>query len=137
MNDEHTAVEKMVHDAKNIAQAAAAAIEVANTNPTNADLKDLFDKHAIDDRAFQDNQDKVNEEAADSRVAIHKRLNEIPTKAETAEIVEAVIRDLLLSKGKIVYKGIIGASILIGALIVIFGGFKTVLGWLGFVAIVK
>lgn len=136
---------KIVHDARGAAQAilstatetAAKIVEEANTGPTNAELKESFEAHARADHAFQTMQTEVNETAEKSRISIHKKLNELPTHEETARIVEKVIRDLLLSKGKMVYQGIIVTSILIGALVVIFGGFKTVLGWLGYAAIVK
>lgn len=136
---------KIVHDAKNTAQeilataerVASGIVKTANSEPTNADLKELFDKHAKDDFEFQQMQIETNSSAEQSRISIHKRLNDLPSHDETAKIVEDVIKKLIFKQGKFVYTGIIGASILIGALVVIFGGFKTVLAWLGFVAITK
>jgi hypothetical protein len=85
---------KVVHDAKNAAQAVMSTaektaheiIENANTNPTNAELKDLFELHAESDREFQDRQNKVNDEASRSRTLIHERLDELPTKEDMAAL---------------------------------------------------
>lgn len=46
--------------------------------------------------------------------------------------IEEAMKKAIVSTGKYTYQGIIVVSVIIGSLIVIFGGFKTVLGWLGF-----
>lgn len=53
---------------------------------TNAELKETFEKHAEDDRRFQEAQAIVNEEASKSRESIHKRLSELATKDDIAEM---------------------------------------------------
>lgn len=58
--------------------------------------------------------------------------NEVPTKDEIRDIVVEAIDAYFRNKGKLTFSFIVGSSVLIGALVVIFGGFKTVLAWLGF-----
>lgn len=136
---------KIVHDAKNTAQeilataerVASGIVKTAASEPTNADLEQLFHKHAKDDSDFQKMQTEVNEAAEQSRISIHKRLNDIPTHEETAAIVETVITNLLLKKGKTVYTLILGLGALTVAIIAIFGGLKIFLGWIGFTMIPK
>lgn len=60
------------------------------TEPTNQDLKETFEKHALADQIFQDMQMTVNEEAAKSRESIHKRLGELATKEDTQQILELI-----------------------------------------------
>jgi hypothetical protein len=92
-------------------------------HPTNKDLQDLFTAHAKEDAVVFK--------------AIHEKLDSVPTKEDVAEIVGAVITDFFKTKGKFTFQMIVGTSILIGALVVIFGGLKTVLGWIGFSQISK
>lgn len=138
---------KVVHDARGAAQAivttaertAQELVKAANTEPTNAELKETFESHAIKDEQFQADQTQVNKHTTKSLESLHKRVGEmhfkvceIPTKEDTSKIVEEAIRKLLLSKGRQLYSFTLAFSLLIGALVVILGGFKTVLGWIGF-----
>lgn len=97
---------------------------------TPADIKNAFEKHSQEDAAFQAITNK-------SLASIHQKLEHVPTKEDIAQIVSEVITQLLLRNGKIAYTAIIGGSALVAALVVILGGFKTVLGWLGFIMIGK
>lgn len=109
--------------------------QIEDPYPSNLDLKHAFEAHAGEDAKFQQEQKLVNDNVQTSLTAIHEKLKEQPTKTETADIVERVIRDLLLSNGKLGFRFVIGLSLFIGALVVIFGGLKTVLGWIGFTLI--
>lgn len=107
--------------------------------PTNADLKKVFDAHTSDDREFQKETRAFNGEMAEfkaevegSLAAIHEKLGQINTKDEEAEMMGNVIRQFLLSNGKTAFHGIVALSILIGAIVVILGGAKSILIWLGF-----
>lgn len=107
--------------------------------PTNLDLQHAFEAHALDDAKFQTETKAFNGEMAafkaeteGSLAAIHEKLAAIPTREEQAQIVTDVIRQLLLKNGRMAFNLTVGASILIGALVVILGGAKSILGWLGF-----
>lgn len=108
-------------------------------HPSNQDLAGMFERHANEDKDFQNEQRIANIEVATFKAEtegslseIHKQLKEIPNNVQTAEIVEDVITRLLLKKGKFAFHFIVGSSVLIGSLVVIFGGLKTVLAWIGF-----
>lgn len=100
--------------------------------PTNADLKATFDTHAAADQIFQDAQAKTNEATSKSLSSLHRKLKEIPTKDETADIVTGVISQLLIKQGKTAFYGVLAIGALVGALLTIMGGFKVFLGILGF-----
>ena len=53
-------------------------------------------------------------------------------KEEIGLIVASSIDCYFQSKGKLGKQIIVGTAIVIGSLTVIFGGFKVILGWLGF-----
>lgn len=69
--------------------------------PTNAELKDSFDRHATEDHTFQTKQVKTNEEMTQSLASIHKRLNELPTKEDIPEIIASVFKFSFNNAGKI------------------------------------
>lgn len=98
---------------------------MGSEQPTNADLKHAFDTHAFEDAHFQ-------EKTKRSLELVHKKMRDMPTKDETAQIVEDVFKRLLLQNGKAIYTVTVGASVLVGALLVLFGGFKTILALVGF-----
>lgn len=52
---------------------------------------------------------------------------------ELKAIVHEAMTDYFLQKGKSGKALIVGAAIIIGSIAVIFGGLKSLLGWLGFV----
>lgn len=53
---------------------------------SNEDLKESFDRHAADDKLFQDAQSLVNEQTAKSLEAIHKRISDLATKEDISEL---------------------------------------------------
>jgi len=61
------------------------------------------------------------------------KVAELPTKGDIAEIVQNTLRETLLSAGKWSKATIITIAVIIGSLGVISGGFKAILGWIGFV----
>lgn len=101
------------------------------TDSHKTPLQESFDKHAAEDAIFQREQVKTNAKTEKSLASIHKRLGATTTREDTAEIVEEVIRRMLLSKGKTAYTIIIGAGALAVALAGILGGFKTILAAIG------
>lgn len=112
---------------------------MSDTHPSNRELAEAFDKHAKEDKSFQDESRRVNVEMGtfktqteDSLAAIHKRLGEIPDSQQTATIVEDVMGNLIKSKGKTAYTGLLIVAGIVGALVVIGGGAKALLGWIGF-----
>ncbi len=62
---------------------------------------------------------------------INERLDKLPD-----EIHKVIIKSLLTGGGR-VRTGIIVTATIIGSLLVIFGGMKTLLGWLGFTYLTK
>lgn len=93
---------KVVHDAKNTAHevlvAAQAAAEAANTDPTNAQLKQSFDEHAAQDKIFQDSQDKVNAATLKSLASIHERLGTLAT-TEDVQNVQSFLKSVSIGAG--------------------------------------
>lgn len=59
-----------------------------NREPSNAELKESFDRHAADDKIFQDAQAAVNTETVKSLQALHKRVGELATKKDIANVEE-------------------------------------------------
>ena len=61
-----------------------------------------------------------------------KLFEERPTKDEMKEIVHAALVSFFTSKGALTKNFLVTTAVIIGALAVIVGGFKAVLGWFGF-----
>ena len=79
---------------------------------------EYFKKHEIDDtRRFKELADKL-----DLR----------PTKAEIKEVVNEALIEFFTTKGKLSKNIIITTAVIIGSLVVIAGGFKWILGIIGF-----
>lgn len=55
-----------------------------------------------------------------------------PTPDEIEEVVFKAMDAYFQKKGKMTFSVIVGASVLVGALTVLFGGIKTLLAWAGF-----
>jgi hypothetical protein len=58
-------------------------------------------------------------------------------REEIKNIVHEALGEFFASKGKVTKQYLIGAAVVIGSLTVILGGFKAILGWLGFTYIGK
>lgn len=72
----------------------------------------------------------------ESVVAIEKKLETLATKEDVRGVVQAYKSFMLAEKiitggGKWSFRALVVIATLIGALIVILGGFKTALGWIG------
>lgn len=65
-----------------------------NMEPTNADLKESFDRHSADDRLFQEAQGLVNEATAKSLESLHKQVGDIAQTQATKEDMEELKRFL-------------------------------------------
>lgn len=88
--------------------------------PTNAELKESFDKHAESDGEFQRMQSLTNEDAAKSLQAIHDRITRIPTKDDTEQIVSDVIKKMLLNNWKFIFNMVLNISFFITAIGIIY-----------------
>lgn len=72
---------------------------------------------------------------ADFQDEVRKWKETVATKDDISIAVKAGMDNYFKDKGKMTYSIIVGASVFIGALMVIFGGLKTLLGLLGFTQI--
>lgn len=104
-------------------------------NPTNADIIHKFDEY----EEFQDDTRKVHAEQlifkaeTEGHLAeITKKMDLFATKEDIATIVEQVIAKILKDSGKRGYAGLLVVAGIVGALVVIGGGLKTALAWIGF-----
>lgn len=66
--------------------------------PTNAELKESFDRHSADDRLFQEAQGLVNEATAKSLAALHERLGDVATREDVAEL-KAFLKNVNIGVG--------------------------------------
>jgi hypothetical protein len=112
------------------------------TDPTNAQLLkaieaqgQAFKDHADEDHRFQEHQGKVNNEfllfKAETEGKLSK-LDDIPTREELPDLIEKAMASALKSKGKTFYAGFLILVGIVGGLVVIGGGAKALLGWIGF-----
>ena len=91
--------------------------------PSNKDIHDLIANHIkADDTRFE---------------ALGKAITEKPNKDEIEEIVINALRVYFERKGTTVKTILIGTAVIVGAITVILGGLKAILGWLGFSYIIK
>lgn len=93
--------------------------ELALIKESQEKQRDSFEKHAYDDLAH------------------FGEMNNHLQKLATKDDVEEVLKNILFRNGKTAFHAIVGLSILITALVVIAGGAKTVLGWIGFTIMSK
>lgn len=106
-------------------------------NPTNAEIlkevhegKEALINHTADDHRIAQSQADVNKEMKASLAALHIWKKQLP------DIIRAVFAEELKNFFKITGLNtktvIVTAGLIIGSLTVIFGGFKTLLAWIGF-----
>lgn len=100
-------------------------VEESHANPSNADLLDAFHKHVDEDKIFQDGTTQVHK-------AMNARMDTLATKEDVRSIFAQELRTFFKISGMNTKTFIVTAATIIGALVVIFGGFKAFLGWLGF-----
>ena len=105
-------------------------VQGAHDNPSNAELSAQIQKQ---DENFitHSKEDKINFDA------IHARLNKFATREDVREIFSQELKTFFKVTGVNTKTFIIGAAVVIGSLVVIFGGIKSVLAWLGFTFIGK
>ncbi len=111
------------------------------SDPSNAELLraiqeqgQAFRDHADDDHRFQSDQGKVNTNSAIFQAETEgklAKLDEMPTKTEIELIVVAAMGNVLKSKGKAFYAGLLIVAGIVGALVVIGGGMKAALAFIG------
>lgn len=83
----------------------------------------ILEQHMMEDAKFQDEMRSWKETVA--------------TKDDIEKIVVMAIENYFKNKGRFAFTLTVGSSVLIGALVVIGGGLKTVLGWIGFTLMQK
>lgn len=100
-------------------------VEEVQTNPSNAELLKAFHTHAAEDKAFQDTTTEIHK-------AMNARMDTLATKEDVRSIFAQELRNFFKITGLNTKTIIITTATIIGALVVIGGGLKTVLGWIGF-----
>ena len=100
-------------------------VEEVHVNPSNADLLDAFTKHVKEDAKFQN-------DTTDIHKSMNARMDTLATKDDVRSIFAQELRNFFKITGLNTKTVIITTATIIGALVVIGGGLKTVLGWLGF-----
>lgn len=81
---------------------------------------------------------RAHEEADNKRfTAIEETLAEIPKRGELEEVVSGAMKEALFSAGRTAKGTLLTVAMVIGALAVIGGGFKWILGLVGFEYITK
>lgn len=116
-------------------------------------LTQQFVTHENNDNQRHGDNLKRFEKQEKATLAIHKRMGDLATKNDLSkaaddrrtdtdkiqksiddipDIVRGILSQTFQEKGKKIYFYITGVAVIIGALTVIFGGFKMLLGWLGF-----
>lgn len=100
------------------------------TQPTNADIVHAFEEHGFADKEFQDKQEIVNEEVQASLASLHEWREQLP------DMIRAIFAEELKNFFKVTGLNtksvIVTTATIIGAIVVIGGGAKAMLGWLGF-----
>lgn len=91
--------------------------------PTNADIVQAFEKHVEADKEFQDKQELVNAEF----IAFKEHLPEV-----IREVFAEELRTFFKVTGLNAKTIILTTATIVGALVVIGGGAKALLGWIGF-----
>ena len=105
------------------------------SEPTNTDILDAFHEHAEEDHAFQTEQRKTNVDMALFRAETEgtlAKLEHVPTAEDVRAIFAEELGNFFKGTGSRTKAILVGTAVVIGALTVIFGGFKIILGWLGF-----
>lgn len=119
--------------------------------PTNSDLLVVIEKqnsaflaHAHQDedvaekqQAVNADQHKVNLSVEKSLAELHKWKETVATKQDVKEIFEEALRNFFKMTGLNAKTIILTTATIVGALVVIGGGAKAILGWLGFTMIGK
>lgn len=68
---------------------------------------------------------------------LESNMSMLPTKTDIEEVVRKALLETLFTTGRWTKVGLITAATIIGSIVVISGGLKAVLGWLGFVFMSK
>lgn len=92
-------------------------------NPTNAEIVHAFELHVGADKAFQDKQELVNEQF----LAFKEYFPDI-----IREVFAEELKKFFKVTGLNAKTVIVTTATIVGALVVIGGGAKAMLGWLGF-----
>lgn len=103
--------------------------------PTNFDLHQEFTAHAKDEATFKEETKRFNGEMAIFKAETEGKLSKLdsmPTTDEISDIVVTAIEGYFRQKGKKAYAGLLILAGIVGALAIIGGGFKAMLGWIGF-----
>ena len=95
------------------------------TEPTNQDLLNAFTTHANDDAV-------VHAENSAFQSEVHEWKKTVATKEDVRSIFAEELKSFFKISGVNTKSFLVGLATVIGALVVIFGGAKAALGWLGF-----
>ena len=95
------------------------------THPSNQDILDSFRKHAGEDAKFQHETNEVHK-------AMMKRMDTLVTKEDVRVIFSEELGKFFKVSGLNIKTIIVTTAMIIGAMTVIFGGIKAMLGWIGF-----
>lgn len=98
-------------------------VDESRINPTNAEIVHAFELHAGADKAFQDKQELVNEQF----LAFKEHFPDI-----IREVFAEELKKFFKVTGLNAKTVIVTTATIVGALVVIGGGAKAMLGWLGF-----
>lgn len=94
-------------------------------NPSNQDILNSFQHHADEDAKFQGETNEVHK-------AIIARMDTFATKEDVREIFSQELQNFFKVGFLRSKTTVITVATIIGALVVIFGGLKTFLSWVGF-----
>lgn len=100
-------------------------VEESRDNPSNADLLTAFKTHAEEDAKFQSETTEVHK-------TMNARMDTLATKEDVRTIFAQELRSFFKVTGLNTKTFIITAAAIVGSLVVIGGGLKTFLAWLGF-----
>ena len=100
-------------------------VEESQANPSNADLLTVLHRHFDEDAKFQN-------DTTDIHKAMNERMDTLATKEDVRSIFAQELRAFFKVTGLNTKTIIITTASIVGSLVVIFGGLKAVLGWLGF-----
>lgn len=93
--------------------------------PTNQDILNSFKHHAEEDAKFQADTTAIHS-------AMNARMDTLATKDDVRDIFASELKNFFRIGGMRSKTIIITVATIIGSLVVIFGGVKSFLGWLGF-----
>lgn len=115
----------MNEEKKEVIDQVAELVHESSANPSNGELLTVLHKHFEEDARFQTDTTKIHE-------SMNARMDTLATKEDVRSIFAQELRNFFKISGMNTKTFIVTTATIIGALVVIFGGLKAVLGWFGF-----